>query len=361
MKTRISILIILSFLIYQNGFSQQPKLKFDKLLHDFGTINETDGRVQTTFNFQNTSNETLKVLRVTSSSHNTTAEWSSLGIPPGGKGYIKVSYNPKDQEGEFKNPVNVLTDEPDYQVQHLFVTGKVIPRPKTYVDYFPKNIGNLRFNKTHLAIDNLKKQESRVDSFQLYNEWNKDMTLKINKVPDYMTMEIIPEVLKPGQKGVIRVSFDASKCPTWGLSYNFYKLETNDTLSPSKNITVGVNIVEDFSKLSPKEIENAPAIKFAKTTHDFGKIVQGSLAEYNFEFTNTGKSDLIIRRVKAACGCTTAKMEKTVLKPGESGKVNIVFNSRGYHGKKRKSVTVICNDPVHPVNMLFIEMDIQEQ
>lgn len=208
-----------------------------------------------------------------------------------------------------------------------------------------------------MAIDNLKKHESRKDSFLLFNEWNKPMTLSISNVPDYVNIDIVPEVLQPMKSGVIRVSFDASKCPTYGLSYNFYKLTTNDSLNPSKNISVGVNVVEDFSTMTPEELANAPKITFVKTTHDFGKIFEGDLAEYNFEFTNTGKSDLTIRGIKAACGCTSTKMEKTVLKAGESSKVNLVFNSRGYNGKKRKSITVICNDPASPVNMLFIEMD----
>lgn len=358
MKNKFFILIVFALTSAQFAFAQQPKLKFDKLVHDFSTINETNGKVQHTFNCTNTGNDTLRITRVNSSNHTTNAEWSNSLIPPGGSSYVKVTFSPKDQEGRFKHPINVMTTEKQYPMQHLFITGIVNPRPKTVVDYFPKNIGNLRFDRTHLAINNLKKGEVTTDSFLLFNEWDKPMTLSIDKTPDYVDIEIVPEVLQPKKNGVIRVTFDADKCPLYGLSYNFYRLKTNDTLNPTKNISVGVNVVEDFSSLTPEERANAPKISFAKTTHDFGKIVQGSLAEYNFEFTNTGKSDLIIRRVKAACGCTTTKMEKDVLKPGESGKVNIVFNSRGYEGKKRKSVTVICNDPDHPINMLFIEMDV---
>jgi len=361
MKSRFVILIVFAFLMTQAGFSQQPKLKFDNLVHDFGTINETDGRVQHTFICTNTSNDTLKINRVNSSKHYAKAEWSNKKILPGGTSYVKVSFIPKDQEGKFKTPINITTTESGFPVQQVFITGTVNPRQKTYVDYYPKNIGNLRFYKTHLAIDNLKKHESRIDSFLIYNEWDKPMTLSIENVPAYMNIEIIPEVLEPSKSGVIRVSFDASKSTTWGLSYNFYKLITNDTLTPRKNITVGANVVEDFSTMTAEERKNSPTITFDKKTHNFGQINQGDLAEYNFEFSNTGKEDLIIRRTKAACGCTSTKMEKTVLKPGESSKVNIVFNSRGYKGKKRKSITVISNDPDHSVVMLFIEMDVLTQ
>ena len=49
---------------------------------------------------------------------------------------------------------------------------------------------------------------------------------------------------------------------------------------------------------------SAPIMKFAKETHDFGKITSGSTVTYDFNFLNTGKSPLIITDAYASCGCT---------------------------------------------------------
>jgi hypothetical protein len=71
-------------------------------------------------------------------------------------------------------------------------------------------------------------------------------------------------------------------------------------------------------------------------------------------FTNKGKSDLIIRKVRAGCGCTAIAPTKTVLKPGESGTVKAVFDSRGQRGRQNKGITVVSNDPVSPTVILRI-------
>ena len=82
---------------------------------------------------------------------------------------------------------------------------------------------------------------------------------------------------------------------------------------------------------------------------------------YSFEFTNTGKSDLIIRKTKASCGCTASNPEKTLLKPGETSNINISFNSTGRTGSQHKNVTVITNDPVNFNTVLNIEGEVLDK
>ncbi len=45
----------------------------------------------------------------------------------------------------------------------------------------------------------------------------------------------------------------------------------------------------------------------------------------------------------ADCGCTIADYEKSEIKPGEEGYVELVFNSEGYHGLQIKKVNVYAN------------------
>jgi hypothetical protein len=88
---------------------------------------------------------------------------------------------------------------------------------------------------------------------------------------------------------------------------------------------------------------NAPVMKFEFESHDFGKIKQGDKTSYQFKFTNTGKSPLIITNAVASCGCTTPDWPKTPLQPGESGKINVVFNSAGKSGLQDKLITITAN------------------
>ncbi|MDB5286250.1 MAG: hypothetical protein JWR05_1199 [Mucilaginibacter sp.] len=88
---------------------------------------------------------------------------------------------------------------------------------------------------------------------------------------------------------------------------------------------------------------NAPAIKFEKETHDFGKLKAGDKVTYAFKFTNTGKSPLIIKDAVATCGCTKPEWPNTPIKPGEEGEIKVTFNSTGKMGLQDKQITITAN------------------
>jgi hypothetical protein len=86
-----------------------------------------------------------------------------------------------------------------------------------------------------------------------------------------------------------------------------------------------------------------PAFKFEEIEHDFGKIIQGESVSYEFKFTNTGKSDLIIVDVSTSCGCTVPSFPRTPIRAGETGIIKVSFNSAGKFGFQAKNVLVVAN------------------
>ncbi|SDS74030.1 Protein of unknown function [Mucilaginibacter mallensis] len=88
---------------------------------------------------------------------------------------------------------------------------------------------------------------------------------------------------------------------------------------------------------------NAPVMKFEYSMHDFGKITQGDKVNYKFNFTNTGKSPLIISNAVASCGCTKPEWPSGPIKPGDSGQINVTFNSAGKSGLQDKMITITAN------------------
>lgn len=94
---------------------------------------------------------------------------------------------------------------------------------------------------------------------------------------------------------------------------------------------------------APGDTTNLPKFQWEKEVHDFGKIVQGERVAYAFKFTNVGKTDLVISDAKGSCGCTVPEYSKTPVKPGESGKVDVIFDSDGKSGKQDKTVTLMAN------------------
>ncbi len=88
---------------------------------------------------------------------------------------------------------------------------------------------------------------------------------------------------------------------------------------------------------------NAPLMKFKNAIHDFGKIKPGDLVSYDFNFTNTGKSPLIITDAVASCGCTKPEWPKTPVQPGQAGVIKVTFNSAGKMGLQDKQITITAN------------------
>jgi hypothetical protein len=61
---------------------------------------------------------------------------------------------------------------------------------------------------------------------------------------------------------------------------------------------------------APLPTNEGPRLTFDIGTekHDFGKLLQGMVAEHEFTLYSSGTEDLIIRQVKPTCGCTIAQV-----------------------------------------------------
>ena len=85
-----------------------------------------------------------------------------------------------------------------------------------------------------------------------------------------------------------------------------------------------------------------PVFKFLTETINYGKISLGSNGTRVFEFTNTGKSPLIITRVQASCGCTVPKKPEKPIMPGENGEIKVSYDTKRVGGFS-KSITIFSN------------------
>lgn len=98
-----------------------------------------------------------------------------------------------------------------------------------------------------------------------------------------------------------------------------------------------------FTGLALAQFE--PKAVIIPAEHDFGNITEGEVVNYEYTIKNDGNDVLVIKDVRATCGCTAAKPGKNELKPGESTKVKVSFNSDGRPGKQVKAVNMSTNDP----------------
>ena len=91
---------------------------------------------------------------------------------------------------------------------------------------------------------------------------------------------------------------------------------------------------------------NITEIAFDNILHDFGEIKEGDIVEAVFEFTNTGKNDLLISHAVGSCGCTIPSYPRNIpIKPGESGEIEINFDSSNMPNLQSKLIKVFANVP----------------
>jgi archaellum component FlaG (FlaF/FlaG flagellin family) len=362
MKRIFSISLSLIMLFSLSAMAQQkgPSVSWDKTTHDFGTFKEENGKQTCSFIFKNTGSENLVITNVKASCGCTSPEWTQTPVKPGEDGYVKVTYDPKNRPNKFNKSITVTTNAtPPTTI--LRITGNVTPREKTIEDFYPKVYGDLRLKTSHVAFVKIKNTEVQTEKLEIVNMSEKPVTVDFANVPEHIKLEVTPKTLqgmkpgeKHGQKGEIIITYDAKAKDDYGFNIDRLYLVLNGEKNYQNRLSVSATIEEDFSHLSPEELANAPHAEFESTEFEFGTIKQQEKVSYKYKFTNTGKTDLVIRKIKASCGCTATSPEKDVIKPGETSFIDVTFNSAGKRGKQRKTITVITNDPKESTTRLTI-------
>lgn len=133
---------------------------------------------------------------------------------------------------------------------------------------------------------------------------------------------------------------------------------------------------EDIIALKQKLAELAPddaaKIEINKVSQDLGTVSQDQgVVSTDFEFSNQGKSDLLIDKLSSSCGCTSAAIVyqgnagpkftmaghgqenptdwEVGIKPGESAILRVYYDPSvhpDFEGAVTRTVSIFSNDPV---------------
>jgi len=354
--------IILSLGLFSTVLIAQPVMKVSAAEHDFGKFKEEAGKQKFDFIITNTGNQPLVVQNIVASCGCTTPEWTKNPIPPKGTGKITAIYDPVNRPGPFNKTLSVYTNsKPEITV--LVIKGEVIPHEKTVEELFIFPVGLVRFESNHLAFTNIKKNEKKIRTMQVINTSEQPAKIEFENMPPHLAIKANPLTLKPGQKGLIEGTYDATKNQTWGYTTDIVKVKINGQVDQNVFYAISANLVEDFSGLSKDEIANAPVFNIDSKTVELGKIPGSVAKDVEFTFTNGGKSDLVIRYIKASCGCTAIQqgIQGQGIKPGEKGSIKAVFNSGSYKGKVTKAIYVYTNDPKNSEVVLMLNADVDQE
>lgn len=352
MKKVLLTTCLLAFAAFSIAQQNGATITFKEYNFNYGTINEDDGIASHEFDFTNTGTSPLIIQRVATSCGCTTPDWSKEPIAPGKNGKIIVAYNPKSRPGPFSKTITVYSNSSQNAIV-LQISGEVKPHVKTIDEAYQIPIGDIRFEKNHLPFGRMFINKTYTDTLKFLNVSENPVKVTPNiQNMDFMSVSIVPQTVKPKEIGNVIITYNPEKRNDWGFVVDRFFISINNQPFNYSPIAVSGSIEEDYASYTQKQLEDAPIVDFNTTTYNFGSKNEGDPVEYEFIIKNTGKSDLIIRKVKASCGCTTVEPKQKVLRPGDSSTIKAMFRTNGYSGQQNKSITVITNDPKNSTTIL---------
>jgi hypothetical protein len=314
---------------------------------------ESNGSVSIVYNFTNTGSEPLLIQNVQPSCGCTTPEWSNKPIVPGGKGYIKATFDPAGRPGTFTKSINVLSNAVNNLVVLKF-SGEVIGKKPTVADKYPFPMDNLKFTTTYVSFGKVSPQKTVTRRIEIFNSGASAITLAFPNIPQHIQVMASPSAIKPNQAASIEITLDHKNKHDWGFITDVVEFTLNGKKDGKYKINLSASIEDNYATATPQQLANAPRLVMEKNIFDIGRIKAGTNLEVTFRFKNLGKTNLEIRKIVSSCGCTNVKAKETTIKPGSTGEITGTFSSTGQKGTVNKTITVITNDPKNLNLVLWI-------
>ena len=343
-------------------WAQQPVITFEKTSHNFGDINEADGKVTTVFKFKNEGAEPLILSKVKASCGCTTPNWTKHPIEPGAEGEVTVTYNPNGRPGSFRKTITVTSNAATSQVQ-LKIEGRVIPKQAKPKDNYPVKMGSLSLKANSLNFGQVFKDSAILKQIDFANLSKDTIVLTCMPKDEYIygsaSMSESTVTILPNTKGSLFIRFDALVCPKYGPVNSTLYLMFNGANKPSEELAIAIqaDIREDFSHLTAEQRAQAPIASMSKTIN-LGTFTANKRGTATFHVGNAGPANLIIRRLVA----DTKKVAVTAPKSIRSGKKGAIKVSvlPAEEGNYSSEMTVITNDPANPIQTVTLNWTIEK-
>ena len=338
--------------------SMGQTITFEKTTHDFGKINETDGRVTTTFSFKNDGDAPLVLSNVRASCGCTTPKWTREPIEPGQSGEITVTYNPAGRPGRFQKTVTVTSNTAQATTK-LYIKGEVVPKPAKPEELYPVKMGDLNLKRRTLSYGSMVQGAEKMQEVEYTNLTDHDVTIDVlvSTVNNYLKPHVTLTTVKPNETGKNQITLVSDECPILGPINNKVYVVVNGKKEITEKFAISLNsnIREDFSKMTVEERQKAPIVEIEREIN-LGSVKQGKKGSFKMLIGNVGGgSPLYIRRIVLSDPLLTMTAPKSAIKSGRKGEIKFDVNTVERSGEiveagqYSRVATVITNDPNSPV------------
>ena len=335
----------------------QPQIEFESTTYDFGTVPEAGGKVTGRFVFKNTGNEDLILQKVQPGCGCTAANYTKEAVKPGEKGFIDAAYDPYNRPNAFNKNIKVVTNANPETPMYIYIKGNVTPREKTKQEKlgYTNGVGNLRIKNISPRIQAYSTGFS-FDTVLVYNfDTIKPFQIRLDTSNISFTEQSrsFGAALQPDKEGFIVLKYNPSKKQQWGNFTERVTFLTNDSVELQKRMFYSIEVKEDFSKLTPKELENAPVMVLSDTIYDFQTVAPNTEISHDFTIENKGKSKLIIRQITPNQSVSYT-LDKWELKAGEKATLNFRLQAPNRATAVKITADIISNDPKNPKRLIVL-------
>ena len=122
-KFLIMSVMLMASVCFAMAQQNQASIKFDKMIHNFGTFSENQPTQKCVFTFTNVGTAPLIINQAVASCGCTIPSYTKAPVMPGKKGQIKITYNGKGKfPGHFKKTITVRTNGVT-ELTRLYIEG----------------------------------------------------------------------------------------------------------------------------------------------------------------------------------------------------------------------------------------------
>lgn len=349
---RLSTILTAAFItIAVSIHATGPEVRFLEQEHDFGAFDENDGTVKCRFAYVNTGDEPLSIVASRATCGCTSSSYTKTPVEPGDTGYVEVTYNPTGRPGRFGKKVYVdfNTERPR---QTLLIKGVVIGSSNTLRGRYPVDAGSVKLRSDNVLLGEVVKGKSKTSFLEVYNATTDSLTPAWTAVPRGVRINTGTPTIGPGEQIVYTLYF-VPENDMYGIYTDSLMLQASPQDKPVKIDMIAI-VDEDFSRMTPGQRREAPAIDIDNNVLEFGELNRnGGPVTRSFTFRNSGKSTMLVRRVYTTDPGITVTTTESKLKKGKEALVHVTVDPMSIPSEILNGrISVIVNDPLNPTSVV---------
>lgn len=219
--------------------------------------------------------------------------------------------------------------------------------------------GVMQFNEDVHTFDAIIEGEQATHEFRFTNTGDKPIVIShVQPACGCTTPSWTKDPVLPGKQGVITATYNSTGRP--GPFNKTISVTSNAKISSLMLAFRGVVLPKPKGDFKPEELASSPKIVLDKQQVTLGKVQAESKALAKFKVTNQGKAALNITEVQSSCICTSFKMSKPTIAPGETADLEITFTGKNL-GSVDEKVYIMSNDLANPYTKVFLKVDVVKE